>query len=74
MSEPSTIPLKLVQHRSQEPWQKCEAATVDALQQLRQTIWQTYKAGLTDANHTTVRLLRVGLALQRANRARAGAD
>jgi hypothetical protein len=69
MSEPSTIPLKLVQHRSQEPWQKCEAATVDALQQLHQTIWQTYNAGLADANHTTVRLLRVGLALQRANRA-----
>jgi hypothetical protein len=70
MFEPSAIPLKPVQHQPQAPWQMCEAATVDGLQQQRQTIWQTYKAGLVDANKTTVSLLRVGIALQRAHRAR----
>jgi hypothetical protein len=70
LSDPSTSPLKPAQHWRQAPWQMYEAATVNALQKLHQTIWQTYAAGHADEDQTTVRLLRVGIALQRANRAR----
>jgi hypothetical protein len=64
MSEPSTIPLKLVQKQPQAPWQMCEAAMVDALRKQRQEILEMYESGIVDEDQTTTRLLRVGIALR----------
>jgi hypothetical protein len=55
-----------LQTRPQSPWRMYETAAVDALQKQRQTIWQSYQAGVVGADETTARLIRVGIALRRA--------